>query len=369
MKPILFSEKEWRFESNGIGRLSDALSCEVTEERNGVFELEMDFPANGRHADGLRLNCQILANPSPRYEQAQPFVIQSISKSINNIIHIHATHVSYKMSYIPIKPIANTSYITAKAAISSVLSKVVGSNPFAISTDKADKAIFHLDTPASLKSVLYGMEGSLLDCYGGTWEFDRYYATLRGSRGRKTDVVFRYGKDLEGITYEESREEIYTGVLPYWKGNVQAEGQEPHDVVVIPDNVVLSQYASQLPYRRDIVLDVSGEFANGDYETQPTKNQVRDKGVAYLNRNVKGTENISIDISFVSLWEIKGNEALKQYSELGLCDEVTVIHEPYGINYSGIVSKTVYDVLADKYKSIEIGHLKPNIVDIIGGRK
>lgn len=370
MIPILYPEKEWKFDSNGIGRLSDSKACEVTEERNGVYELEMDYPTNGKHFESIKLNRQILATPDERADHAQPFIIENITKNINHTVHIFATHVSYKMSYIPVKPVSNTSWISAGSAISLVLNKVVGGNPFAIKTDKLDKAVFHLDQPASLKSVLYGMEGSLLDCYGGTWEFDRYVATLKGSRGRKTDIVIRYGKDLDGITYEESREGIFTGVLPYWKGNVQTGGQsESQAVVVVPDSVVTSKYASQVPWRRDIVLDVSSEFSNGEFETQPTKEQVAAKGQNYLNKNVNGTEKISIDVSFVPLWQTKRHGELRQFSKLGLCDEVTVIHDPYDIVYTGKVIKTVYDVLLERYKSIEIGFLKPNIVDYIGGKK
>lgn len=370
MIPILYGEKEWQFLDNGFGRLADALTCEVTEERNGVFELEMDFPTNGRHFEEIQLSRQIMAKPSPRYERSQPFIIESISKTIDNIVHIYATHCSYKMSYYPVKPIANTSLISVGDAITAVTNNIVGSNSFAITTDKAETAKFHVDVPTSLKSILYGMEGSLLDCYGGTWEFDRYDATLRGRRGKTTDIIIRYGKDLTDIKYEESREEIYTGVFPYWKGSVQESGQsESHDVVVCPDEVVLSDLASQLPYRRDIVVDVSSEFESDDFETQPTKAQVKAKGEEYVAENISVTENISIDVSVASLWYGSHSYDTRRFAELGLCDEVTVIHEPYGIHYTGNITKTVFDVLAERYKSIEIGLLKPSIVDYIGGKK
>ena len=46
MIPILFDSDEENFTSNGIGRLSDAISCVVLEERNGRYELEMEYPSD-----------------------------------------------------------------------------------------------------------------------------------------------------------------------------------------------------------------------------------------------------------------------------------------------------------------------------------
>ena len=37
MKPILFPEGQKDFSTNGLGRLPDAISCKVTEERNGQY--------------------------------------------------------------------------------------------------------------------------------------------------------------------------------------------------------------------------------------------------------------------------------------------------------------------------------------------
>ena len=372
MIPILYPEKEWQFGDNGLGRLADALSCEVTEERNGIYQLEMDYPVNGAHYDSIKLNTQIFAIPSATAEGGQPFVIEHIGVSIDNIAHIFATHVSYKMSYYPVKPYKNKAAITAKAALNAVLNNVVGANSFTVVTDKTEKAVFSVEEPASLKSIMFGKDDSLLDMYGGTWEFDRYRATLKAARGRSTDVVIRYGKDLESIEYEASRENLFTGCLPYWKGSAKQSGSdEQQDVFVIPDSVVLSQYASLLPWRRDIAVDVTQMFEEGEVEkdSQPTKQQVIEKGQQYLKENVTGTEDVTIKVELVPMWQAAGNEYMRQFTTIGMCDEVTVYHAPLGLYYTGNVVKTVYDVLADRYTSLEIGLLKPTLTDMIGGKK
>ena len=367
MIPILYSPEETQYSSNGIGRLSDAVSCVVTEERNGIYELAMSYPVAGAHFDGITLGSQILAVPSEKATRAQPFDIVNIRKTLDSTIEIVANHISYRMAFTPVKPVANSSYITASSAIAAVKNKMVGTNPFVIETDIASRAIYHLDEPASLKSVLYGMEGSLLDMYGGTWEFDWYTATLRGQRGEDTGITIRYGKDLTELTYEESQEGIFTGVLPYWRGTV-GSGDSAQDVVVVASApVTVPALAAKLPYARNIVLDVTADFTDGEFTDQPTVSQVTAKGQAYLDKNVTETETVNIDVSFVPTEDYK----TIQRERIGLCDELTVVHGPMEILYSGKIVKTEYDVLRDRYQSLEIGLLKPKLSDVMiaGGIK
>lgn len=368
MIPILFSPGEQLYQDNGLGRLSEATHCICTQERNGIYELALTYPVAGEHFEDILLGGQILARPDDKAMRSQPFDIVNIRKTLDATIEILAQHISYRMNFVPVKPVANTSYITAGAAINAVKNQIVGSNPFQISTDIAAKAIFHLDEPASLKSVLGGMEGSLLDMYGGTWEYDWYNATLKGKRGEDTKLKIRYGKDLTGMNYESSNEGIFTGVLPYWRGSV-GEGDQSQDVVVVADSpVTVPALANAMPFARNIVLDVTSDFQQGEFTDQPTKQQVVAKGKAYVDKNVTETETINIDVSFVPLWQTDGST---DHPRIGLCDELTVIHAPMGIQYSGKIVKTEYDVLKDRYQTLGIGLLKPKLSDIIvsGGIK
>ncbi len=369
MIPILFPPEETLYDSNGIGRLSDAVVCTVTEERNGIYELAMTYPVAGIHFEDIQLGCQILAKPSDTM-RSQPFEIVNVRKTLESTIEIVAEHISYRMGFIPVKPVSNSSWITAGAAIDAVKANIVGTCPFSVSTDKADKAVFELKEPASLKSVLYGKEGSLLDMYGGTWEFDWYSAVLRGKRGQDTGMVIRYGKDLTELKYEESREGIFTGVLPYWRGTV-GSGDTAQDVVVVADSpVTVPAFANSLPYPRNIVLDVTSDFQQGEFTDQPSKAQVVEKGKAYVDKNVTETESINIEVSFAPLWQMDHSNTV-QHPLIGLCDELTVVHGPMGVLYSGRIVKTEYDVLRNRYNALGIGLLKPKLSDILisGGIK
>ena len=64
-KPILFAATDTAFDTNGLGVLTDAISCTVTEERNGAFELEMTYPVSGIHYGEIKTRCIILARPNP----------------------------------------------------------------------------------------------------------------------------------------------------------------------------------------------------------------------------------------------------------------------------------------------------------------
>ena len=49
MIPVLFPANTTDFSSFGLGVLTDTISCEVTEERNGVFECLLKYPESGQH--------------------------------------------------------------------------------------------------------------------------------------------------------------------------------------------------------------------------------------------------------------------------------------------------------------------------------
>ena len=53
MIPILFERGETAFTSNGLGRLRDILSAEVTEERNSIYELTFSYPVGGAHFEDI----------------------------------------------------------------------------------------------------------------------------------------------------------------------------------------------------------------------------------------------------------------------------------------------------------------------------
>ena len=110
MIPILYPPNETAFVNNGLGRLNDAISCDVEEVRNGLFELTMEYPITGIHYADIALSCLIFATPSDG-KDPEPFRIYKISRPLNGRITVNAEHISYQLNYIPVLPFTADSCI------------------------------------------------------------------------------------------------------------------------------------------------------------------------------------------------------------------------------------------------------------------
>lgn len=339
MRPILYDENEKSFASMGIGVLADCTSCKATEERNGEYEVELTYPIAGTLYSELAISRQVLVRPSDGAE-LQPFRIYKISRPIRGIVTICAQHVRYQMSHIPLLPFSAGS---AAECISKIANHAAEECPFEFSTDVAVAATYNQTVPASMLSRLGGVTGSLIDCYGGEWEFDRYKAILHAARGQDRGVVIRYGINLTDLKQEESIADTYTGICPYWKGSDDT-------VVMLPEGVVESEAADKYPYKRTKVVDFSTEWTE-----KPTEEELRTVAQKYIEDNDVGVPAVSLDLSFVNLADTVEYADRKGLERIHLCDTVTVLFEKLGVETKAKVVKTVYDCLAEKYDKISIG--------------
>ena len=215
MIPVLFDAAASTFKTNGLGRLSSAKSCKVTEERNGQFELEMDYPISGEHYGDIALSRIICAVPADG-KDPQPFRIYQISKPLNGVVTVYARHISYRLSLIPAVPTDETAS-SAEGALKLLKANAAEECPFSFESDVTTEGTYTIDTPASIRSQLGGTSGSVLDVYGGEYEWDNWTVRLHKARGYDTGIVLRYGKNITDIKQEESIESTVTGVLPFWR--------------------------------------------------------------------------------------------------------------------------------------------------------
>lgn len=179
MIPCLYASMEKKFDNNGIGKMADAHSCVVTEKRNGSFELEMVYPADGIHADQLEEGNIILAKPSDT-GRSQPFRIYKIATPIDGKLTVKARHISYQLNFITVSPFATTSCTGALAGLGN---HAASECPFEVWTDISSSASFRLSVPSSFRNCLGGIDGSVLDTFGGEYEWDRYTVKLHHHRG------------------------------------------------------------------------------------------------------------------------------------------------------------------------------------------
>ena len=336
MNPILFAADATTFTTNGLGRMADAISCVVEEERNGVYELEMKYPVDGLHFSDLALE-MILYSRHCDATDLQPFRIYRITKPLNGIVTVNARHISYDLNKIVVK--AFDAAAIGEAFLDFPLN-AINSCPFTFVTDKTTSGNFSVRVPSSIRSVLGGVQGSILDVYGGgEYEWDHFTVKLHSARGTASGVTIRYGKNLSDMTHIDDSEDQYDGVAPFWDG----EGGP----VVINEGAI---YKTGATGTRTVPLDLSQEF-----QTKPTKAQLKTKATSYLNSSDNTVPDESIKISFVQLWQTEEYKNYAPLQRLKLCDTAEVIYTKIGVKVTAKVIGVRYNVLLERYDEMELG--------------
>lgn len=345
MIPTLFAPNATDFTKNGIGRLSDAVSCVVHEARNGEFELEMTYPVTGRHFADIVHSSVIVVKPSARRD-LQAFRVYQITKPLNGRITVKAQHISYQLSFIPVSPFTATNLTNAMQYLKSMAAEDC---PFTFTADFTSDSDFSIPLPSSIRSYLGGRSGSILDIYGGEWEFDNYNVKLHRARGEDNGYVIRYGKNLTDLKQEESILNTYTGIYPYW--------QSEEDMQTLTQKVVHAPTAANFPFQRTLVKDFSESF-NG----KPTEAALLAYTQRFIQNNNIGHPAVNLQIDFVNLPDTEEYKGLIVGAKnLDLCDTVTVKFEKLNISETSKVVEIWWDVLRDRYQKIEIGNKRSSL--------
>nr|DAM46739.1 MAG TPA: tail protein [Caudoviricetes sp.] len=349
MIPTLYRSDETEFTSQGLGSLADAISCTVTEERNGLYELEMEYPQTGLRFADIAAGNIVCAIPSP-YRAAQPFRIYKVTKPLNGNVMVYANHISYDLNKIPVKPFAAG---TAAEAMTKLQENCAIANGFLFLTDKETAAEMKIETPTAVRSCLGGIQGSVLDTYGGEYEWDRFKVYLKNQRGTDSGVVIRYGKNLTGLTQEGDVTNLVTGIYPYWYSDEKLVTCEPPII-----------YAEETTGQTAIPVDLTEKFEN-----QPTVEQLKSAAESYIRSNAIGVPEVSLTTKFLNLSQMSGYENMQLLEKCDLCDTVTVQYEQAGINAKAKIVSLKTDVLLERYEQIEIGSIRPNIAQTIASQQ
>ena len=359
MKPILFAKDETDFTTNGLGRL-DCISCKVIEERNGMFELEAEIPVSSAHAGEIE-QLSIIGAKAHDGGNIQAFTVYKITKPMNGRFMVYARHLSYRLSDIPCSPFTVAASPQAAAnTLAGFKNNALEPCPFNFSTDVTTGNPYTQNVPASIRQRLGGVEGSVLDQFGGEFEFDNWNVKLWKSRGRLSNVTgisLRYGKNITDINQEEEIATTVTGVVPYW---IDTDG---NNLVTLPEHVIYADNASNYPYHITQVLDLSSEF-----EEKPTVAQLRGVANAYVHKDGFGVPKVSIKVSFRNLWESEEYKDIAPLERVQLCDEVSVYFEKLGISSIAKVVKTDFDVLKERYNNVEVGSLRTTLAQAVTDR-
>lgn len=352
--PVLYQPNTREYTTNGIGVLSDAISCTVSEEINGAYTAEMQYPLNGVHYSEIQHDSVVLLNAGER-AGLQPFEVDEFSRPINGVVTIYLKHVRYRLKSIPVGRCSATS---AAAALEALRNHAAVDCPFTVWTDVTTQGDFVTEKPDSFAALLAGQNGSVLDVYGGEYEFDGWAVKLHKHRGNDSGVIIEYGKNLIDLQQEDSIADLQTGVYPYW--------QNQDEYMELPEKVVqLDASGYGYPRIRTLALGTQ-EFAE-----KPTEDELREYAQSYIKSSDLRVPKVSIKVDFVRLWETDDYREDPYYKQLaglerlGLGDRPTVRYLALGVDVQAEIVSCTWDCLAERYTAMEIGSVRSNIADTI----
>lgn len=347
MFPILYDSKETNFTSNGLGRLRDCISCVVTEERNGIYECDFEYPVGGANYDLIQLG-RVVGVTHDDSGDIEPFDIVSYTRPIDGIVAFHCVHISYRLS----KYTAFGYQINSLADAFTMFRNAVPSMPFSFSTDKSSTGYLAAadGKPHTVRELMGANTGAILDVYGGEYSFNNFNVYLYTARGQQRDFTIRYGVNMVDYNEEVDSSEAYSSCVPFW-----ASG----DDIVIGDKVESNGLTAS---GRDecVPLDVSSTF-----ESAPTQADVEAAAYEYMTQNNVNLPKQTINVDFVRLQDY-GLGDFANLLQCNLCDALNVYFPMYGSSGWFKIVKTVWDVLRGRYESMELGSLSITLAEALG---
>lgn len=353
MIPILFESNETAFTNNGLHRLIDTISCVVVEERNGIYECDFEYPVIGQYFSEIKCG-RIIGVTHDDSGDIQPFDIVSFSKPIEGIVSFHAVHISYRLKGY----IVQESEINSLSDALTALTTATPSNSFTYTADftaNGYAAAFN-DVPRSVRQLLGGVEGSILDTYGGEYEWDKFDVILHQHRGQTVDFAVRYGYNMLSYNDETDYSNAYTTAIPYWLGT-DANGVE----TMIVGNKVDSGLTPYNGMEKCAAMDLSDAF-----EEEPTAAELEAFALNKMTSNNVNKPHQSIDVEFVRLQDFSEYSGYEELLQCKLCDSIKVIFPDYETSANFKIVRTEYDVLRDTFVSMELGTLSTTLAEALG---
>lgn len=348
----IFESTDSDFSTNGIGTLSDTIKCEVEEKLNNKYEMTMTYPVSGKNYREIQYKRIVVVKPNP-YSDPQPFRIYGISKPLNGEVTVNAEHISYDLSRYTAAPFSAGSVLTA---FQNLVAAMDVQSPFMFWTDKTTSANIETIKPLTVRSILGGIEGSILDTYRGEYEFDGYTVKLWNNRGSNRGVTIRYGKNLTSLKQDENCSNVYNAVRPFW----YKEGTEGGLVVLSQKLVYLVENP---PVVQILLLDLSSQL-----QEKPTEEQLYNATMDYINTHNLSIPEVSLDVSFVNLSETTDYENIAVLERVQMGDTLTIQFPKLGVDATAKVIATTYDVLSGRYSKVSLGSEKANLTTTIAAQ-
>lgn len=368
MRPILFNKSETAFDTYGLGELNVTKGT-VTRERNGNYTLYAEIPVNDPAVASLAKEMKLKADAGLRTKN-QTFEISRIVKDSSNIVKIYGQHISHKLEYIVLRN-ATAFSGTAYNALAVWKGALIGDLTFDVWSDiqASNKGLFDISKMENARLALGGVEGSILDLYGGEYEFDNMTIRLHKQLGRTAPTVLEYGRNILSAELDETIESSYTSVLPFAtytpdRPEGSTDDSQPDPITVtIPENYVDSKYKALYAHRRIKVVDFSSEFSTDSKKKNiPNPDKLRKLAMDYMERNAIGKPKINIKIEYADLAKTLDYADNGWIEELELCDIVPIYYPQIGLtDETAKVTTVTYDFVNERNESVEFGDIGTNV--------
>ena len=368
MRPILFNKNEQSFDTYGLGEL-DVTKGTATRERNGNYTLYAEIPVNDPMVAILKKEMKLKADAGLRTKN-QTFEISRIVKDSSNIVKIYGQHISHKLEYMALRN-ATAFAGSAYSALGIWKGALIGDLRFDVWSDiqTVGKGVFDISKMENARQALGGVEGSILDIYGGEYEFDNMTVRLHKQLGRTAPTVLEYGRNILSAESDETIESAYTSVLPFAtytpdKPEGDTSDSQPDAVTVtLPEDYVDSKYKDLYAHRRIKIVDFSSEFkSDGKNKDIPTVEKLRKMATDYMDRNAIGKPKFNTKIEYADLARTLDYADRGWIEEVELCDIVPVYYPQIGLTDETLEITTItYDFVNERNESVEFGDIGTNV--------
>lgn len=383
MIPVLYEAKETRFRTFGLGEIADAYEVKVTRERNGNYSLYIKYPLDGVFASVFKEEMKIKSDAGRRTKW-QTFEINRVLRNSKDHIEIFARHISMRTQDIALKPFVSGASVDAESALGIWKENLVGDDKFDVKSDILTLGSFNweIDKIGNARGALGGVAGSILDVYGGEYEFDNRTIILRKQMGRKAPTVLEYGRNIVSVEEERLLDGNYTSIYPFVRYTPQQKPQEeasgkPHvgeheqpeeQLVTLPEFIIDGQYLKLYAQRRIQMVDLSSHFNDDKNKKEPTEEEIRKLAQKYLKDNNVGAPKVSIEVDYIDLSQTLDYQDFRVMEEVELCDIVPLYYPKFGITTeTEKVVEIVYDVYTDSNHTIKLGTIGQSISKSLTG--
>lgn len=351
----IYNEFTTDFNNNGIGILRDVISAKITEELNGGYELEMEYPAKGYLAEEIKEGNIIRAKSVESY---QLFRIKHVKKNLNRK-SVVAMHIFYDWNDDFIED-TYPQKLAGQAALQWLVDHTVNSNSkFTAYSNITKIATARYVRRNPVECLIGNIENSFINVWGGELERDNFTIKMLESRGTDTGYKIIAGKNLTGIEVNIDYSNIITKIMP-----------QGFDGLLLPEKYVESSHIEQYPNEKikkvefsEVQIVDDDEHPENNVNEEEAYEMLRAKANEMFEKDKIDVPVVDIKVELIELSKTKEYKGKYDFLEtLKLGDTLYTRVDTLDIDISIKIVKYQWDVLKERYISLELGNIKSNYV-------